>query len=141
MKILIAVDGSECSLRAARFAVEHADWLRERPTLVLLNVQEPVLAGRVAAYMSHDEIEGLYAKAADEALAAASGLLRSAGIDFETATRVGEAGEAIAGFAASGGFDLIVMGSHGYGALGNVVMGSVATKVLAHTRVPVLLVR
>jgi len=33
------------------------------------------------------------------------------------------------------------MGSHGHGSLGNLVMGSVATKVMAHTQVPVLLVR
>jgi nucleotide-binding universal stress UspA family protein len=33
------------------------------------------------------------------------------------------------------------MGSHGHGSLGNLVMGSVATKVMAHTKVPVLLVR
>ena len=37
--------------------------------------------------------------------------------------------------------DLILMGSHGHGSLGNLVMGSVATKVMAHTKVPVLLVR
>lgn len=43
--------------------------------------------------------------------------------------------------AESGKFDLLMMGSHGYSALGNLVMGSVATKVLAGCKVPVLLVR
>ncbi|MDP4770616.1 MAG: universal stress protein, partial [Limnohabitans sp.] len=38
-------------------------------------------------------------------------------------------------------FDLVVMGSHGHGTLGNLVMGSVATQVLANCKVPVLLVR
>jgi nucleotide-binding universal stress UspA family protein len=33
------------------------------------------------------------------------------------------------------------MGSHGHGTLGNLVMGSVATQVLAHCKAPVLLVR
>ena len=33
------------------------------------------------------------------------------------------------------------MGSHGHGALGNLIIGSVATKVLASCKVPVLLVR
>ena len=37
--------------------------------------------------------------------------------------------------------DLIVMGSHGHGSLTNLVMGSVATKVMAHCKTPVLLVR
>jgi nucleotide-binding universal stress UspA family protein len=55
--------------------------------------------------------------------------------------KVGHAGENIAKMAESGKFDLLVMGSHGHGALGNLVMGSVATQVLAHCSVPVLLVR
>ena len=38
----------------------------------------------------------------------------------------------------AGGFALVVMGTHGHTALGNLVMGSVATKVLAARKVPVL---
>ena len=33
------------------------------------------------------------------------------------------------------------MGSHGHGNLGNLVLGSVATKVLAGSKLPVLLIR
>jgi len=33
------------------------------------------------------------------------------------------------------------MGSHGHGAVANLLMGSVASRVLAHGKVPVLLVR
>jgi nucleotide-binding universal stress UspA family protein len=36
---------------------------------------------------------------------------------------------------------LVVLGSHGHSALGNLVMGSVATQVLAECKVPALLVR
>ena len=50
-------------------------------------------------------------------------------------------GESIAKFADAGKFDLVLMGSHGHGTLGNLVMGSVATQVLALSKVPVLLVR
>ena len=51
------------------------------------------------------------------------------------------AGAAIAKQADDGGFDLVVMGSHGHSAVVNLVMGSVVTQVLAHCKVPVLLVR
>ena len=51
------------------------------------------------------------------------------------------AGTTIAKVAESGKFDLLVMGSHGHGAVMNLVMGSVATQVLAHCRVPILMVR
>lgn len=43
--------------------------------------------------------------------------------------------------AKQGEFDLLVMGSHGHGALGNLVMGSVATKVMATCTTPILIVR
>jgi nucleotide-binding universal stress UspA family protein len=49
--------------------------------------------------------------------------------------------ETIAKTAAEGKFDLIMMGSHGHSNLVNLVMGSVATRVLAHCKTPVLLVR
>jgi nucleotide-binding universal stress UspA family protein len=55
--------------------------------------------------------------------------------------KVGSAGELIAKTAESGKFDMVIMGSHGHSAMGNLVMGSVATQVLAHCKVPVLLVR
>jgi nucleotide-binding universal stress UspA family protein len=47
----------------------------------------------------------------------------------------------IAQEATDGRYDMVVMGSHGHSALGNLVMGSVTTQVLAHCTVPVLLVR
>ena len=54
---------------------------------------------------------------------------------------MGNAGETIAKTAESGKFDMIIMGSRGHGALGSLVMGSVATRVLANCQTPVLLVR
>ena len=47
----------------------------------------------------------------------------------------------IAAVGEKGKFDLVLMGSHGHSSLGNLVMGSVATKGLANCGVPVLLVR
>jgi nucleotide-binding universal stress UspA family protein len=63
------------------------------------------------------------------------------GIDAKSSWKSGPAGETLAKFADAGDFDLLVMGSHGHGTLVNLVMGSVATKVLALCQVPVLLIR
>jgi nucleotide-binding universal stress UspA family protein len=63
------------------------------------------------------------------------------GIDAKSESKVGHAGETIAKTAESGKYDMVVLGSHGHSALGNLVMGSVATQVLALCKVPVLLVR
>ncbi len=62
-------------------------------------------------------------------------------MQLKTVTKVGPAGETIAKVAESGKYDLIVMGTHGHGSLGKLVMGSVSTQVLANCQVPVLLVR
>jgi nucleotide-binding universal stress UspA family protein len=43
--------------------------------------------------------------------------------------------------AEKGKYDMLVMGSHGHGSLSNLVLGSVATKVMARCTTPVLLVR
>jgi nucleotide-binding universal stress UspA family protein len=55
--------------------------------------------------------------------------------------KIGHAAEVIAQQADKGGYDLVVLGSHGQSALLNLVMGSVATKVIANCKLPVLLVR
>jgi hypothetical protein len=55
--------------------------------------------------------------------------------------KVGHVGETIAKFAESNKFEMVIMGSHGHGGLMKLVMGSVATQVLAQCHVPVLMVR
>jgi len=54
---------------------------------------------------------------------------------------IGHVAESIAKLAEEGKFDLVVMGSRGHGDIVNLVLGSVATKVLAKCSVPVLLIR
>ena len=51
------------------------------------------------------------------------------------------AADTIAALAAKGKYDLLMMGSHGHGSFKSLLMGSVATKVLSHTHIPVLLIR
>ena len=63
------------------------------------------------------------------------------GMQVAFLSKTGHVADTIAATATEGGFDLLMMGSHGHGTLGNLVMGSVATKVVAHCKVPVLLVR
>jgi len=62
-------------------------------------------------------------------------------VQAKTIVKVGHVGETIAKVADSGRYDLLVMGSHGHGAIATLVVGSVTTQVLAHCKVPVLLVR
>jgi len=80
-------------------------------------------------------------KNAATALASARRVLSKARIRFRERCLVGEPGDCIARVAKEEGSDLIAMGSHGRGALKSLLLGSVVTKTLALTRVPVLVVR
>lgn len=68
-------------------------------------------------------------------------MAREAGVDFTTEVRIGEVAREIAKAADEKGCDAIVMGTRGMGAIGNLVMGSVATKVIHLTKLPVTLVK
>ena len=63
------------------------------------------------------------------------------GVEPQRIAKVGAVGETIAKVASEGNFDLLVMGSHGHGAIATLIVGSVTTQVLARCAVPVLIVR
>ena len=67
--------------------------------------------------------------------------MKAAKLDYTEALKVGNPGDEIAKLAQKGMFDMVVMGSHGRSLLRNLVLGSVATRVLAACKVPVLIVR
>ncbi len=68
-------------------------------------------------------------------------LLKDKGIEAQVKHRVGHAADEISREATETQADLIAMGSHGHGTIRSMVMGSVATKVLAGCKTPVLLIR
>lgn len=140
MKILLAVDGSRYTKRMLAYLVTHSDTFVGDNTFTLLTVQLAV-PQRARAALGKTVVDQYQLDEAERILAPVAKFLLRHGIDAKSAWKVGHAGEWIAKFADAGKFDLLVMGSHGHGALGNLVMGSVATKVLAQCKVPTLLVR
>lgn len=91
--------------------------------------------------MPNSVVEGYYGEEAEKVLGPVRHFGKHNGLRIATEHGLGPAGEAIAAFAERHSIDLIVMGSHGHSALVNVVLGSVATSVLAMSRIPVLIVR
>jgi nucleotide-binding universal stress UspA family protein len=67
--------------------------------------------------------------------------LNRQGLQATFLSKTGHVAETISKTATEGHFDLLMMGSHGHSELGNLVLGSVATRVMAHCKTPVLLVR
>ena len=138
MKILLAVDGSAYSTKAADYLIAHFDWFKKSPELHVLHVQTPIPEVRARAVLGHEAVENYYKVESEAALAPTEALLRTKGIAFKGGYAIGDVADQIQAYVKQHEIDMIVMGSHGYGALQNLIMGSVATKVLASTTVPVL---
>ncbi len=139
MKILLAVDGSPHTSKMLDYLGAHAQLFGAANEFTALHVR-PTLPGRAGSYVGKEAVEDYHADEATEVLEPVSKRLAQSGIQAETMWKVGQLGETIAQTAAEGGYDLIVMGSHGHGSLANLVMGSVANKVIAESKTPVLLV-
>lgn len=139
MKILIAVDGSKASTEAAKAAAKLAHALAEPPTVVLMHADAPLMR-RVVAELGLEESQRYHDSNSDHAMKGARAVLRRAGVEFTEKRSIGEAAPSIIKAAHAGKFDLLVLGSQGRSALKNLVVGSVATKVLSQSRVPVLVV-
>jgi nucleotide-binding universal stress UspA family protein len=141
-KLLVPVDGSDCSLRALEYVITARERLRDPQALKvhLLNVQAP-LRGDISMFIGDEQIKRYHREEGEKALARARSLLDKSGIAYRFHIKVGEPAEIIARNAAERGCDGIVMGTHGRGAVAGMLLGSVATKVLHLSTVPVLFVK
>lgn len=139
MKILLAVDGSPYTKKMLAYLATHELFKNDNEYTVF--TVQPALPPRARAAVGKQIVDQYYEDEAEKVLAPVTKFLLRHKIDAKSSWKTGPAGESIAKFADSGKFDLLVMGSHGHSALVNLVMGSVATQVLAHCKVPVLLVR
>jgi len=141
MKILIAADGSPYTKRMLAYVAAHDEWLGTGHEFTVVTVV-PAVTPRAASVLSRDVLLSYYEEEAEEVLKPVREFFsKQVRCPVHYEAKVGHAAEQIVALAETLKPDLLVLGTHGRGALGNLVMGSVATKVPAHTKVPVLLVR
>lgn len=141
MKILIAADGSPYTKRMLAYVAAHEEWLGPQHEYTVITVV-PGVTPRAAAVIEKDILKAYYEEEGEKVLKPVRTFFkRQVQAPVQFVVKVGHAADQIAAAAEKAKPDLLIMGSHGHGSLGNLVMGSVATKVLAHTKVPVLLVR
>jgi len=139
-KILVPVDGSVYSDRAIERAREIAKAFDS--DVVIFNVipLAVVPTGRI-----HYDIHPLFEEnkaASEHLLEKAKTFFEGTNIRIETVSVMGDAADAIVDYAKNNGIDLVVMGSHGMGAImSRILTGSVTTKVLHHIDVPVLVIK
>jgi nucleotide-binding universal stress UspA family protein len=140
MKILVAADGSSFTKRMLAYLAAHDEWLGGAHAYTVLNTVAAV-PPRAAAVIDKQLLADYYAAEAEKVFKPIRQFLLKQGIDATFVSKVGSAADTIAALAGKGRFDLLMMGSHGHGTLTSLVMGSVATKVLARCSTPVLLIR
>ncbi len=140
LKLLVPVDGSQSSQRAIDRVIRQAQSYTGGVDIHLLNVQPPV----PSAVASHVGAENLKKHHQEEGMACLKPLLQkldAAGVKYTQHIAVGDPAETICRFAHEQGVDEILMGTRGLGSTASLLLGSVATKVMHLTDVPVTLVK
>jgi nucleotide-binding universal stress UspA family protein len=100
-----------------------------------------MLPGDVLAFVPKANIDAFYKEGSATALASARALLDAAKLPYKTHVGIGPAGLTIADYAKAQNCEQIIMGSRGHGAAVNLLLGSVATSVIAHAPQPVTIVK
>ena len=140
MKILVAVDGSETSIKALQAALGIMAQLARPAELALINVHNDSFIRRHQHQVGKQAVDEYLAELHETDLKTAVDLLETHGVRYQVIRAQGDLAGMIAAHAAGDGFDLVVLGSKGRGGLADLVMGSVASKLLAVCKVPVLVV-
>lgn len=138
-EVLLAVDGSEYTRRAIIYWLRHRKLFGNDTQLTLMHVAAPP-SGIAFALKKSVQRDALRAEH-DRALRPARRLLTRAKAEWREVRVEGHPAAEIAAYARRQACDLIVMGSHGRGAMTGLLLGSVTQKTLSACRTPVLIVR
>ncbi|HSV51936.1 MAG TPA: universal stress protein [Burkholderiaceae bacterium] len=140
MHILLAADGSRFTKKALGFLLANDNLRDPSASLVVLNVQ-PALPPHIANQLGKRIVVDYQREQAEKVLQPITRFLDKHGWAHHSEWTVGKADEEIIKAARKQKVHLIVMGTHGHGALGRILLGSVAQRVTADSPVPVLLVK
>ncbi len=139
MKILLAVDGSPYTKKMLAYLAAHELFSPKNEYTAF--TAQLVLPTQARSALGKELVHKYYEDEGQRVMGPVTKFLERHGVAAKCIWKTGKPGELIAKLAGDGKFDLVVMGSHGHGALMNLVVGSVATQVLAGCKVPVLVVR
>lgn len=140
LKILLPVDGSDSSNKSVADFIQLMDCYKEAPEIHLLNVQLP-LDGNISLFIDKENIRQYHQEEGMKKLQDARELLGQAKLTCQFHIVVGEPAEMIVNFAKEKLFDRIVIGPRGMGLAKSLLLGSVTSKVMQLSTIPVLLVK
>ncbi|HRO62136.1 MAG TPA: universal stress protein [Burkholderiaceae bacterium] len=141
MKLLIATDGSKNSLHAVQYAVNLLGKVSEPSSITLVSVHDDVAMHHARRFVGQQAIDEYLHELSEHDVAETRQLLDSVDIPHDTMIRTGHIASEIAAAAKEGNYDMIVLGSKGRSSLTDLLIGSVAKRVLELSPIPVVLVR
>ena len=139
-RLLLTIDGSASSDRAVKHLI-HLLKRRQPMDVHLLHVQPPIMAGEISPMVTIKTLESLHHDRGEKTAASARALLDDAGIPYTFRIELGPIAETIARYAQNNRCETIIMGTRGMSAMRNLILGSVATRVIHLVDVPVTLVK
>jgi nucleotide-binding universal stress UspA family protein len=140
-KLLVPIDSSDNANRALQYAIRLAKEIGSIELHIVNAHEPPFVYGEVAVHMTEEKARALQKRHGEDILRAATDLAKAAGVPFTSEVLTGDVPRVLAKCADEKGCEGIVMGTRGMGAIANLVMGSVATKVIHLTKLPVTLVK
>ncbi|CAN5914811.1 universal stress protein [soil metagenome] len=141
MKILVATDGSKHALRAVKYATKLVGLLKAHSVVTLVSVHDDTGLRHAKALVGSEQVADYLRELSDNELKPARSLLDKAGVKHDAVIRTGPVAQEIVDCANSGKFDLLVLGAKGRGAFVDLLVGSVAQRVMALAKQPVVLVK
>ncbi|MFD2827159.1 Nucleotide-binding universal stress protein, UspA family [Gillisia sp. Hel1_33_143] len=136
-KILIAVDSSEYSMKAAKKGLELAHQLGAKAALLFV-IEKSKALGNVDAGITHEQALIVLKKEAEQTLDELAQMYN--GNELLKFMPEGNPEEDILKTAQNWKADLLVLGTHGRTGLKHLLMGSVAERVMRHSNIPVMMV-
>lgn len=143
-RVLVAVDGSENSLRALEFALDLQKMCREVQITALYvgpSIYGLFPESGLSSWIRQKDLDKEIEDRAQKISEKIDQVAVRYGASVEKAIARGDAGAAISKFAEEGEYDLVVVGTRGYGEVKSILIGSVSHKVLHLCSCPVVVVK
>ena len=140
MKILVPVDGSKASLNAVKYAAKLSGNMRSADSVTLITVHDDQGLRHAKQFVGKAEIADYLREVSEKELKSSLAVLKKAVVKYTTIIQTGHVAAAIAS-TANKGYDMVIMGTKGRSALADLLIGSVAQRVIASCKKPVVLVK
>ncbi|MGA3290726.1 MAG: universal stress protein [Candidatus Bathyarchaeia archaeon] len=138
-KILIPIDGSDYSMRAAEHGISIAKMLNAK--IIVVYVIDDIVLDQFSKINERENVERELKKDGQRYIKYVLGLAEKEGVNADSLLAKGGPSEQIVHLAKELNIGLIVMGTHGLRGAMKVLIGSVAERVIELAPCPVLVIK